>query len=143
MRPSPLARFAWSPLFQIHDELARAFDGARALIPARELPPLSVYTSDEGLRVVAEVPGLSAEQVDVSVEADRLTISGTFPEPVVPEGFSASRRERRSGAFSRTIALPFRVDAEGVRAQLKDGLLELHVPRAEDERPRRIEVRAS
>ncbi len=146
MRRNPIARVGWSPLgslWQLQDEFNRAFEGARALLPAQEVPALSVWSNDEGLRITAEVPGLGTDDVQVSIEGDRLTISGTFPGSETVEGFQSLRRERRTGAFTRTIELPFRVDAEGVDARLENGVLELRVPRAEDEKPRRIQVHTS
>lgn len=136
----------WSPLnnlFQLQDELFRAFHGTRELVPTEGVPALGVWSSDEGIRLTAEVPGLSADDLELSLEGKRLTLAGTFPDRA-PEGeFRTVRRERRTGSFRRAVELPFRVREDAVEARLENGCLELFLPRAEEEKSRTIPIRVN
>ncbi len=142
MRRNALTPFGWTPiddLFRIHDGLSTVLGGSGR--PRVEAPAMGVWTNDEGVRITAEVPGLGPDDVEVSLDGARLTIAGTFPTPEVPEGFQPHRTEHKSGAFTRTVELPFEVDNDRVEAKLMHGVLELTIPRAEKEKPFRIPVR--
>lgn len=106
-----------------------------------EFPPLNVWTNENSATVTAEVPGLSPEDIEISVVNDTLTLKGERrPEPL-GEGESLHRQERGFGQFSRTLQLPFRVDADKVEAVFKRGILSITLPRTEQDRPRKISVR--
>lgn len=105
-------------------------------------PRLSMQDTGSELRVRAEVPGLSEKDLNVTVEMSSLTIRGQR-QPDVPEGYSVHRQERGALAFARSFTLPCRVDAEKVTAKLKNGILELTLPKVPEERPKQIQVRAS
>jgi len=103
-------------------------------------PALDVEESEEAFTIHVELPGVPADEVDVSLEENVLTISGErrFYEGRETEGFR--RVERSFGRFNRALRLPDRVDASGVRAVQRDGVLTITAPKAEDARPRRIAV---
>jgi HSP20 family protein len=105
-------------------------------------PPVNIFEDREGGFVFrAEVPGIAPEQLGVTVEHRRLTISG---ERKPPEGSGAHhRRERRFGRFSRTIQLPEELDPEKGSAGCHDGVLTVHIKRREETKPRKIEVKLS
>jgi HSP20 family protein len=100
-------------------------------------PAIEVVERDDELVVCVDVPGLSAEDINVEVTEDMLTISGERTEP--EEGYG--RSERRYGRFSRSIPLPEGVDAEDAQASLQNGVLEVAMPAPErEQRGRRIEI---
>lgn len=123
-------------------------------------PLISIYRNEEGLLLQADVPGVGPEQVDISIANDVVTISGKVPgygaekevkdsdqsaggegDANAPESsFSALRRERFSGEFSRTIELPVEVDSAKAQAKVKDGVLELILPLREERKPRKVSV---
>jgi HSP20 family protein len=105
-------------------------------------PALDVEENEEGYTLHVELPGVPAEDVEVSLEENVLTISGErrFYEDRSTDAFR--RIERSVGRFHRSVRLPDRVHADGVTATAKDGVLTIAVPKAEDAKPRRIQVTA-
>ena len=104
-------------------------------------PAMNVWTDEDSAIVTAELPGMDREMIDISVEDDTLTVRGER-QMEEKEGASYHRRERRFGSFVRSFRLPFRVDAEKVEATFKNGVLNIVLPRAEEEKPKKISVRA-
>lgn len=103
-----------------------------------------IELSDNGaeLHLRAEVPGLADKDLNITVEADSLTLRGER-KPNVPEGYSVHRQERPAMAFARSFTLPVRIDPEKVAATLKDGVLEMTLPKVAEAQPRRIQVKAA
>lgn len=93
--------------------------------------------SDERVVISADLPGVHADQIDITVEGRTLTVQG---ELAVPEKGDYLRRERPSGQFSRRVQLPYHVNLADSVAELKDGVLTLTLPRAEEDKPRKISV---
>ena len=116
------------------DRLAGAFTPAAASFPA-----VNLYAGRDGIAVSAELPGVAKDELEIHAHRDTLTLRGTRRPAAEDE--AAFRRERRSGAFTRTIQLPFRVDPERIEARLENGLLQLSLQRPEEDKPRRIEVK--
>lgn len=105
-------------------------------------PAMNVWTDEDSAVVTAELPGVILENIDISVEDDTLTLRGNRQPDEEEEGATFHRRERRHGAFLRTLRLPFRVDAGKVDAVFKNGVLSVVLPRAEEDKPQKIAVRA-
>ena len=103
-------------------------------------PPMNVFASDEQVVVSAELPGVPADKVDISVLESTLTIKGARSADQKAEDVVTHRQERGAGEFSRSIRLPFRVEASDVDAKFENGVLEVTLPRAEADRPQRIAV---
>jgi len=103
---------------------------------------MNIWTDQDSAIVTAELPGVDLEDIEISVEDDTLTLRGDRQREELEEGVTYHRQERRFGSFLRTFQLPFRVDAEKVDATLKNGVLSVFLPRAEEDRPRRIVIRA-
>lgn len=101
-----------------------------------------LWDSGEELVFTADVPGLSENDIHITLNQDILTISAERPVDV-PEGYSAHRRERPSTRFSRSFSLPASVDAEKATALVKDGVLTVRLAKAPEARPRRISVQTS
>jgi HSP20 family protein len=106
----------------------------------RPAPALDVLESDNELVVVAELPGVKKEEVKVQINDGVLTISGERKERGASEESRWHRAETESGAFSRSLELPVAVNASAVSAELKDGILRIVIPKAEEARPREIRV---
>lgn len=127
----------WDPirdLLAIQQRLDRFAPG-----PAGWAPSVDVHESDEGYVVTAEVPGLAREDIHIHVQDGRLTLSGSRRERAAPcEQYH--RIERGHGAFSRTFQLPLAIAEHEIKADLKDGVLTVVVPKASDPTPRRIRV---
>lgn len=109
--------------------------------PRAAWPATNVLEGKDAFLVKAEVPGLTEGDVSVSVEEESLVIRGER-KAEVPEGYRAHLHERPSIAFTRKIPLPARVDAEGVTATLRDGVLTVTLPKAREALPRPIAVKA-
>jgi HSP20 family protein len=108
---------------------------------APRFPAINMWVNDDGQIVNAEMPGIRAEDVDVSVDGDILTISGVRGSDELPEGAQYLRRERSSGNFSRSIQLPYKVASDRVDASFKNGILTITLPRAEADKPKKITIK--
>ena len=121
----------WEPFAELADMRSR-FDrlfGELADGRDREWMPAVDMMRDNGNLVVrAEVPGIKPEEIDIKVDAGMLTISGKHEEATEEKDKEYVRRERRYGAFSRTMALPEGVDPKKIKATTTDGVLEIKVP---------------
>jgi len=98
------------------------------------------WVKDDTAHMVVELPGVSADAVDISIEGRTLTISGERKAPEPGEGESWHRRERWHGKFDRSYTLPFNIEQDKVKAEFKDGLLKITLPKAEAEKPRKIAI---
>jgi HSP20 family protein len=136
------------PFSQLRQEVDRALSSALTGAPgawlpefaqSRVFPALNVWEQADELFVEAELPGLKADDLDISVEGDVLTIKGQRGE-AAPQGATFHRRERGVGPFSRVLRLPVPVDADRVRAAFRDGVLLVTLPKAEEAKPRKIKV---
>ena len=110
-------------------------DGA-ALMPA-----VDVLEDKEGITLIADMPGVSKEQLDLQVEAETLTISGEVSLDM-PQGMEASYADVGVSRYRRVFTLSKELDAENVSADLKNGVLTLKIPKAAHAQPRRIQVNA-
>jgi HSP20 family protein len=108
------------------------------------IPPADLLVDDEGVTVYMDVPGLRAENLDIELENDVLTIRGERPFPYAREdGRGPVRRiERGFGRFERTLRVPGGLDPGAVQASLADGVLTLRIPKPDTLRPHRIEISA-
>jgi HSP20 family protein len=105
-------------------------------------PAMNVWTDEDNAVVTAELAGINPEDIDIAVENDTLTLRGTRNPEEVEEDATFHRRERRFGNFSRSFRLPFKVDAAKVDASFKNGVLSISLPRAEEDKPRKIAIKA-
>lgn len=131
----------------LQDEVERAFrqvfGGGQqvAATPAGAFSPaLDVEESVDGFTLHVELPGVAADEVEVSLEENVLTIAGERRFYSDKDADAFRRLERQFGRFYRAVRLPDRVDGNRVEATYRDGLLTIAVPKAEDAKPRRIQV---
>jgi HSP20 family protein len=106
-------------------------------------PPLNAWTSEEGLTLDAELPGVDPAEVDISVVGDELSLRGKVNVREPAEGETVLRRERPAGEFQRTLQLPFRADTGAVKATFRNGILRIRIPRSEEEKPRKIAIESA
>jgi HSP20 family protein len=100
-------------------------------------PPLNVFRQGDDIVVIAEVPGVRKSDLQIEVKGRTIRIAGT-KSASYGEKSSVHRRERLAGRFDRALTLPLEIDAEKVKAECRDGILALHLPRAERDKPRAI-----
>ncbi len=102
--------------------------------------PVDIYTTDENVVILAALPGLRPEDVDITFEGNTVTIKGEFAQPT-EENINWHLQERYYGPFERTITLNIPVDWDHAEAIFEHGLLKLVLPKAEEIRPRKIKVK--
>jgi len=124
------------------DRLFSQLPTGRGLAAAPSYPAMNVWLNEESVLVTAELPGCNPDNLDISVVNDMLTLSGSREAEELPEGAVYHRRERGCGRFTRTFQLPFPIDAGNVEAQFEKGVLQVTLPRAEKDKPKKIQIRA-
>jgi len=107
------------------------------------VPPADVLIDDEGVHVYMDVPGLGRGDVEIELDSDVLTVRGerAFPYSTEGEGRAAQRIERGFGRFERSLRVPRGLDPETVEAALRDGVLQLRIPKPASQQPKKIEIR--
>lgn len=104
------------------------------------MPAVDIHETKEAFEVVADLPGFDANDVDVSVQENTLTIRGERRREEIKENETLHRVEREYGVFERSFSLPRSADAENIRATYKDGVLSLTVPKREEAKPRSLKI---
>jgi len=135
----------WREMDRLQREMNRLFEDS---YPSRyhsapAYPAMNVWTNEEGLQITAEVPGVSPKDIDISVVGDTLTLSGVREPDELKEGARYHRQERGYGNYTRSIQLPFSVNVNKVEATFKNGVLSIVLPRAEEDKPKKITIKAS
>ncbi len=133
--------------------VTNAFGGGnfRATWPAadgvstRMTLPLDVYGTSEEIVIIAVVPGIRPDGLEVTINKNTITLTGTTPNVAASEDAKDATwylHELTSGTFTRSVTLPIEVDAARADATFEDGVLRLTLPKAETAKPRRIEIRS-
>jgi HSP20 family protein len=137
--PRPMQR--WDPLRELadlHDRLDQLVEPGGGA-PAAWTPPVDIVEADDAWIVEAELPGVDRKDVAIELRENELSISGEIKERV-REGI-LRRRTRRVGEFDFHVMLPGHVDADDVEASMHDGVLTVRVPKPDQARAHRIEVK--
>ena len=102
-------------------------------------PPINVFQQGDDILAIIELPGIEKDALDIQTKDNTIRISG---KKVIsyPEGVSVHRRERSTGEFDRTLSIPIQIDADAIKAEYRDGILALHLPRSERDKPRTIKI---
>lgn len=106
-------------------------------------PPLDVHETADDIVVTASLPGMKAEDVEITMTGQSLTLRGEFRADEKVERDQYLYRERRFGTFHRSLQLPVRVQGESAQATFTDGVLTLRIPKAEEVKPRQIRINAN
>jgi HSP20 family protein len=149
-----MALVRWDPfreLEEMSDRLNRVFSrpalrttgGKETLTVADWIPTVDISETDDEYLIKAEVPEIKKEDVKVTVEDGVLTLQGERRQEKEEKGKKFHRVERSYGSFVRSFTLPESVDENGVRAEYKDGVLSLHLPKTEQVKPKAIEVKVA
>ena len=133
----------WQSLRKLQDEVNGLFENASSQqgYAYAGFPAVNMWAGSEEAQILAELPGVNAQNVNLSVSGNELVISGERSREEVGEGERLLRHERVYGPFSRTVTLPFPVNGEKAEASYRNGLLRVVLPRAEADKPRKIAIR--
>lgn len=141
----------WEPfrdLISLREAMDRLFEESYVrpgseMLAARAAGALAVdmYETDEAVVVKTATPGVDPEDIDISITGDTLTIRGETKADEEIEEENYICRERRYGAFSRSLTIPVAVEADKAEAEFEDGVLTLRLPKAEEVKPKAIEVK--
>jgi HSP20 family protein len=102
-------------------------------------PPLNVFRKGDDVVVITEVPGIRRSDIQIQVKGNTIRLSGA-KSIEYGERAAQHRRERRAGRFDRAITVPVEIDPDGVKAEYRDGILALYLPRAERDKPKTIAI---
>lgn len=142
----PTFNAPYSDFDQVRRELLRLFDSVAGepspTSASGVFPPLNVTQDEDNVYIRAEIPGIDADQLSISVLRNRVSLAGRREIQVEQQRVAYHRRERAEGTFSRTLTLPVEIDAERVDARYTDGILTLTLAKAETAKPRQIAVRS-
>ena len=151
-----MTRHRWHPvrdLFTLQDRMNRLFEEAAErrertgegeaeaeveMERADWIPAADVYESEGDYTLVLDLPGITREGLDVSLDEGRLTIRGE--RAPAPEGVHARRTERPAGRFVRSFMIPEAVDRQAIAANYKDGVLSLRLPKRTEQPQRRVRI---
>lgn len=130
----------WEEMFPA---LRRPFEGPwRQLIGEKGVgtPAIDIIDRGKELVVKADMPGVGKEDIDISLRDDTLTITGAVKSEAETKEDNYYHMERRSSSFSRSVGVPFKVDADKIKASLKDGVLTVTLPKTEAAESKKIKV---
>lgn len=137
----------WNPFRELQamqedmNRLFSRFDGGSVGDRQTWMLPMDVIETEDALKLRASLPGIEPKDISVQIEDNKLTVSGQrrFEDKVEKDKYVWI--EQQYGTFSRTVALPKTADTEKIEARYENGVLELHVPKQEAAKPRRIELK--
>ena len=139
----------WEPMREmvtLREAMDRLFDDAftRPVGTAAgwQMPAIDMYQTDDDLVIRAAVPGLKAEDVQIDVTGDVLTIKGEFKQKDEAKEKNYHLREQRWGAFERRVLLPTQIVADKAKAEFENGVLTISLPKADEVRPKQITIKA-
>lgn len=134
----------WDELDELTDRLNRVFGTTRRSNGGTWAPAVNVEETADELRLTAEMPGMSHEDIEIELENNILSISGEKQETREKQDEESRYHlwERRFGTFQRSFTLPRTVNAEEIEARFQDGILHVHMPKVPEAKGRKIEIRA-
>ncbi len=136
----------WQEMSSLQRQLNRLFDDALAPDNWNEwdnfskIPAAELSETDDAIHLKLEVPGMEAKDLDIQVMADRVAIAGERKSETRSEEKGTTRSEFRYGKFQRVIPLPARIQNDNVSAEYKDGILNLTLPKSEEEKNKVVKV---
>ena len=134
-------------LFSLHNEMGRIFgdlfaphEGGTDTEETSWMPTIDISETENGYEIRAELPGVSEEDVNVSVTENLLTVKGEKRQEEETKGKNYHRVERRYGSFQRSFTLPPEVETDDIKAEFSDGMLTLSIPKSEAVKPTEIPI---
>ena len=132
----------WREMNQIQREMNRLFDlSSRQNDP--EYPAVNLWTNSEHVLVTAELPGYEKNNVDITLIGNVLRLHGSRKAPECKDEECFHRQERNYGVFNREIKLPFPIHSEKIDAVFQNGVLKINLPRAEEDKPKKIDIKTN
>ncbi|HNS33492.1 MAG TPA: Hsp20/alpha crystallin family protein [bacterium] len=138
----------WNPfreLVDVRDDFDRIVD--RIFKPEVDFweghtkaPLVDIYEENDSVIVKAEIPGMKKEEIEVSITDDAITLSGKKKDVKEVKKENIYRKEIREGAFLRTLPLPCAIDRDNIKASYKEGVLEINLPKAAEEKKKELKV---
>jgi len=143
----PIIRWdPFSDMVQLRDEIGRWFEGITERGKGRKAaawaPEVDIKETDTEIQVKADLPGMKLEDIDVSIDEDRLIIKGERKIEKEEKEKNYVRVERNYGSFYRSFDIGVSVKADEIKASYKDGVLEITLPKTEAKKPKKIEISA-
>lgn len=133
----------WNPTRTLLEDFDRFFETPREETMRVWNLPIDVVENEDAYVVKASIPGVEAENLDVVLEDNVLTIKAEVAEEAVTENEQIHIRERRTGSFSRSLRFPMDVNSDAIEANYSNGVLSLNVPKAEEVKPKQITVKVN
>ena len=135
----------WTEMRTLQDEINELFRNDRlpvttGLFDRSVTPAIDFIEGEDDFTVTCELPGLEEKDIDVTIASNVLTLKGTKKTEEEQKKGKYYKRESWTGSFQRTLALPHTVDNEKISAQLKNGILQVVLPKKEDSKPKQITV---
>jgi len=135
----------WMKFEYLHQDmnlLSRRFFGNERQLHGQPtvFPPLNIYENKNRLLIMAKIPGVTADDLEVFLERDTISLQGKRAVSCTDNSILYHKREIESGAFSRTIVLPVKIAHETVSAKLSNGILKISLDKAAAEKPRQLNV---
>ena len=134
-------------LFNFHNQMEKVFsdlfaahDGETDMEETSWMPTVDISETENGFEIRAELPGVSEKDVNVSVTDNLLTIKGEKHQEEETDGKDYHRVERRYGSFQRSFTLPRHIETDAIKAEFKDGVLTLGIPKAEAAKPTEVPI---
>ena len=126
---------------RVQKTMNRFFDDGRSRGQSVTYPPVNFRGNQDSIVMTTELPGLTEQDIELTVKDAMLSIRGTYPEAETGDDIVWQRNERLEGSFSRSLELPFRVNPEKIDARFENGVLTVEMQRPEEDKPRRIEIK--
>lgn len=130
----------WREMDRLQREMNRLFSGETVTF-APNYPAINLWFSENNVIVTSEIPGVDPADIEIAVEGDVLTLSGSRPRMELNEGETYHRQERAHGSFRRKVQLPFRTDVSKVEAKYEKGVLSVALSRVEEDKPKKIQIK--
>ncbi|MGA1824674.1 MAG: Hsp20/alpha crystallin family protein [bacterium] len=131
----------WRDLYRLKNEMNKIFSDYQTRTSA-EYPLINIWSSADDALLTAEVPGIDAHNIELSISGDTITLKGETTTEKLKEEECYHRQERPYGKFTRSIKLPFIVDSNKVEAECKNGILKIKLPKTEDTKQKKITIKS-
>ena len=139
------AKLREHPLLALREEMddlmGRFFGGDESWLAGRISPSVDLSETDTAVQVAMDLPGVKPHEIDIHLSGNTLNVRGERKEEKEEKGKTYHRVERRSGSFARSITLPCAVNEDEVAAEYKEGVLAVTLPKSEEAKSRKIEVK--
>jgi len=132
----------WSELYGMGEKLNQLSED-KNFLTANKFPSINVWEGNDDLVLTAELPGVCKEDIDISIQDNLLILRGNRKISHSEGERTYYMQERLAGNFSRSFRLPYKVDRDKIEAKLKNGILHLTLPRSEEDKPKKIEIKTS